>query len=1019
MYAVSTSPPGVSVTRPHSPPPPGHSATEVSVPILQMAAVAWMVFTLAAQSNGSAAETFRRHIVSCDGCTDLASVRTHFDALMASVVSSGDMSVVRKLERVFVGVICDLTSQGVARLRGDEAVRMGVVVELASNLSAAGRREPLSWGLDRIDQPDLPLDSMFTSPVRGKQVHVYVMDSGIRASHHEFKGRIRTGYSAVAGSSEDTDDSGHGTHVAATIAGQGFGVAPAAFVHAIKVLDEHGEGTTATVIDGLEWLLKQSDHPKLAALPLAGDFSAMLDSALRTVVTQGIPVVAAAGNGGQDACTTSPASTDGVIAVGALTATDEPAQYSNGGRCVDVWAPGDDIPSAWGTGNDATRNATGTSVACAFAAGVAALILDDQPRTSPWGLKGRLAPQARDGRSIVHVPTVDDMASCSGCLGHCVCVTTAVPRAPGRGAEDPGGEAVNGSDSAAQPGALRWALGVGRCVAYTCADADTYAESWDAFIFWLILSTTLAVACYGALRFAHIRRGAAGALRVDVSPFRWSSRHVIGNIVVIVIEWLQLVDLAFSALVPWEGEALQFRPGTRVSAVELIRFFVDVANLRLPAAITGGDAGAPPTFLGFSLRLVFAVALSTHPVWLWIVSLFNSSAAFDEQASRLQAFAGSVAFMPVVRALLSVLSCTKWTPAKDEYFLEALCRFEPGPHRGSVALGSCASSVQCYTKPHDWAMGAALGCFALYLPACAVERPARLFARAVEEEDVEGRPVARRLFSADTAPDRPRWRPSFIMMVVFAKMCLVALTVFHRRAVAFLLGVHALVAAGLGLVAGYTLVSSRLELAALRALELGAVAWTSTVALFVLNGAWGGASPPVGPVNVVLVGAVAFLAWYLQCVCASIPRRRQGRLREDEEEGLEVEGGGAPAAARDALTVEQAAPAEAKAELPTGDADSDSSGAGQGDVRAHAGETRSRSNVPNPGHHGTAHLPAPPRGWRAARLGRGIILLRPTASRTDGEHAPRGALPEDGPHAHPGNEPSRQRGGDHSQAAQY
>lgn len=245
------------------------------------------------------------------------------------------------------------------------------------------------WGLDRIDQRSLPLNSTYTAPSTGQGVTVYVVDTGIRTTHQEFAGRVVSGYDFVDGDADPSDCDGHGTHVAGTVMGSTYGVAKAAKVSGIRVLNCFGSGYTSDVIAGLNWI--RTNHgsvgaggPGVVNMSLGGyGYSKGMDDAVNALVNAGIPVVVAAGNSNDDASFFSPAGIEEAITVAATTTTDARASYSNYGSVVDVFAPGSGVISAWYTSNTASATLSGTSMASPHVAGAAALYLSLNPTATP------------------------------------------------------------------------------------------------------------------------------------------------------------------------------------------------------------------------------------------------------------------------------------------------------------------------------------------------------------------------------------------------------------------------------------------------------------------------------------------------------------------------------------------------------------------------------------------------------------------------------------------------------------
>jgi uncharacterized membrane protein YtjA (UPF0391 family) len=314
-----------------------------------------------------------------------------------------------------------LTEAQALRMSEDPRVRY---IEQDVTLTLGGSQSNATWGLDRVDQRALPVDNVYNYAYTGQGVHAYILDTGVRSTHIEFAGRMGPGFDSIGDGLGTEDCNGHGTHVAGTVGGTTYGVAKQVTIHPVRVISCEGQGTLEQLVAGIDWVTANHVKPAVANMSLGAGALQALDDAVAQSSAMGITYVVAAGNEGVDACQKSPARLPQVLTVGATDYFDTRAYFSNFGSCVDLFAPGSDIVSAWYLHDTDTNTISGTSMATPHVAGAAALYLEARPNALQAEVHEQLV--ARATRGVV----VDSGSGSPNMLLHTACMGTPGEVAP-------------------------------------------------------------------------------------------------------------------------------------------------------------------------------------------------------------------------------------------------------------------------------------------------------------------------------------------------------------------------------------------------------------------------------------------------------------------------------------------------------------------------------------------------------------------------------------------------------------
>ncbi|XP_077990523.1 aqualysin-1-like [Glandiceps talaboti] len=300
--------------------------------------------------------------------------------------------VVSRRYTILNGFAADILPKGLQYLRHVEAVEY---IEQDGYVFAD--QSIASWGLDRVDQRNLPLDNVFVPEGDGAGVNAYIFDTGIRYDHVDFEGRAFFFFDSIGDPPAVGDCNGHGSHCAGTVGGAAHGVAKKVTLWNVRVLGCSGSGPRSGIIEALEYVRDNGVLPGVCSMSIGGSASQAYNDVVDSVVQAGFPLAASAGNDGRthgDSCVKSPASAELAMATGATDSNDIRADYSNWGPCMNIFAPGSSITSCDYQSDTATSVKSGTSMACPHVAGVAAIIYANNPTWSPSDIWDKIQEDA-------------------------------------------------------------------------------------------------------------------------------------------------------------------------------------------------------------------------------------------------------------------------------------------------------------------------------------------------------------------------------------------------------------------------------------------------------------------------------------------------------------------------------------------------------------------------------------------------------------------------------------------------
>jgi aqualysin 1 len=356
-------------------------------------AIAIAIFAAASKPSSTSARSSKlihsenpipgRYIVVLDGSSDIPwQPNWQVEAQAYELAGSYGGNVGKVFYNAIKGFSVELTPEAAELLANDK--RVLYVEEDAEVFPSVSAQSAADWGIDRIDQRNLPLNSSYVYGNNGAGINVYIIDSGILPTHVDFGGRAAVAHDVLNDGMNGIDCTGHGTHVAGIVGSSTYGVAKAANLYGVRMLPCSGSGLVSNLIAAVDWVTANRINPAIANVSInASSNSPSMNLAINNSITSGVTFAVSAGNNNFDACQISPSNIPAALTVGATTASDNRAGYSNFGPCIDIWAPGHGITSLGHSSDTAIRTMSGTSMASPMVAGVAALYLQANPTASP------------------------------------------------------------------------------------------------------------------------------------------------------------------------------------------------------------------------------------------------------------------------------------------------------------------------------------------------------------------------------------------------------------------------------------------------------------------------------------------------------------------------------------------------------------------------------------------------------------------------------------------------------------